>query len=411
MEGDAVRSAAVPRLSALVAITLSCYLAVEWVVEEAIGGLEGRAEVLSEAVSLAVLSAALVWLLVIGPWARCEHAAAIAREDTLRHQAGLQDFDARFHRALEMASTEQACYDVVQRSVTVAAPRLAAELLLADSSEAHLKAVVAVGPDGVAPGCTVGSPHECPAVRRAQTLTFSSSEEIDACPYLRGRPGGACSATCVPVSVGGRSIGVLHTVASDGEPSGQDEVRVLESLADQSGSRIGLLRVMAKTHLQAATDPLTGLLNRRSLENQAHDLLRRGIPFAVAMADLDHFKALNDRHGHDAGDRALRLFARTLQRAVRGDDLVARFGGEEFVILFPERNAEEAGVALERVQEELLVALAAGSVPGFTSSFGVADTTDGVVLEELLEAADRALFAAKHQGRDRVLLARAGRGD
>lgn len=67
MEGDAVRSTAVPRLSALVAITLSGYLAVEWVVEEAIGGLEGRAEVLSEAVSLAVLSAALVWLLVIGP--------------------------------------------------------------------------------------------------------------------------------------------------------------------------------------------------------------------------------------------------------------------------------------------------------------------------------------------------------
>jgi diguanylate cyclase (GGDEF)-like protein len=168
---------------------------------------------------------------------------------------------------------------------------------------------------------------------------------------------------------------------------------------------------MEKTHLQAATDPLTGLLNRRSVENHVRDLIQRRVPFAVAMGDLDHFKALNDRHGHDAGDRALRLFARTVLRSLRADDLVARFGGEEFVIVFPDRTAEGAAAGLERLREELIIELAAGSVPGFTCSFGVADTSDAAELEELLGTADSALFRAKRAGRNRVVVAHAGDQD
>jgi diguanylate cyclase (GGDEF)-like protein len=209
---------------------------------------------------------------------------------------------------------------------------------------------------------------------------------------------------CVPVSVGGRSIGVLHA-ASDpsSRPTAADTI-ALETVATQTGSRIGMLRVMEATHLQAATDPLTGLLNRRSFENRAQDLLHRRVPFSLAMGDLDQFKSLNDTHGHDAGDRALRVFSQTLRASLRGDDLVCRYGGEEFVIVFPDRSTVEAAAALERVQQELLVTVAGGAVAPFTVSFGVASSDDASTLEELCRVADSALFRAKREGRNRVVI-------
>ena len=85
----------------------------------------------------------------------------------------------------------------------------------------------------------------------------------------------------MPVSVGGRSIGVLHTVAADGEPPTKAQVDRLEAIATHAGSRIGMLRVMSATTLQAATDPLTGLLNRRAFENKTHALLKHSRPFAL----------------------------------------------------------------------------------------------------------------------------------
>jgi diguanylate cyclase (GGDEF)-like protein len=209
---------------------------------------------------------------------------------------------------------------------------------------------------------------------------------------------------CVPVSTGGRAIGVLHTTTAIEHPSSPTAVARLEAVAAHSGSRIGMLRVMEATHLQAATDPLTGLLNRRSFENRAHSLLRGGTPFALAMGDLDHFKRLNDTHGHDAGDRALRAFSQTMRAALRDDDLICRFGGEEFVILFPRRTAIEAARALARVQEELLVSVARGTTPAFTVSFGVAQSDQSSELDELCRIADAALFRAKREGRNRVVV-------
>jgi diguanylate cyclase (GGDEF)-like protein len=121
------------------------------------------------------------------------------------------------------------------------------------------------------------------------------------------------------------------------------------------------------------------------------------------MGDLDHFKRLNDTHGHDAGDRALRLFARTTLRVLRSEDLICRFGGEEFVFVFPERTVTETVAALERLRHEVLLALTAGTVPGFTASFGVAHSHQAPSLDELCRIADAALFRAKREGRDRII--------
>ena len=358
---------------------------------------------LLEVVIMGAMTSIVLWIGVLRPLHRhalIQRDEAVAREQDLEFHAAQQRFEGQLHRALEMASTEDSAYRATQKGLYIALGDGQAEVLLADSSDAHLKRAVMLGE----PACGVATPHDCPAIRRSQTLQFRSSGALDACPHLDGRPSGPCGAVCVPLSVGGRSIGVLHAVTPDDRPFDDATVNRLESISTQAGSRIGMLRVMSATTLQAATDPLTGLLNRRSFENRTHAMLRHHRPFALAMGDLDHFKRVNDTHGHDAGDRALRLFTRVLTSSLRAEDIISRYGGEEFVIVFPDQTASQAAAALRRMQEELIVALSDGTVPGFTVSYGVTDSAQSSELEELCRIADSALFRAKRSGRNRVTI-------
>lgn len=310
-------------------------------------------------------------------------------------------FTNQLVEAFEMAEEESDAYDVVQRSMSAIAAAAPMELLLADSSRAHLKRL-AVNPTGGAAGCGVESPYSCVAVRRANPVVFDSSTALNACPRLIDRPGGACSAVCVPVSFMGKALGVLHATGPDHQPLGAGEVAQISALASQAGARIGTLRVFQQTQLQASTDGLTGLINRRTLENKARILLLERRSFTLAMADLDHFKILNDTYGHEAGDRALRHFAETLRASLRPDDLICRYGGEEFVLLFPDTTLEHAATLLGQIRTTLADATR-GDVPAFTATFGLADTTMATSLEELLRLGDRALYIGKNNGRDQII--------
>jgi diguanylate cyclase (GGDEF)-like protein len=128
--------------------------------------------------------------------------------------------------------------------------------------------------------------------------------------------------------------------------------------------------------------------------------MRGNQTFALALGDLDQFKQLNDTHGHEAGDRALRVFARVLRETMRDHDLVARYGGEEFAFALPGLDEERAASVLERVRSALVSACNGG--PVFTASFGITDSTRGTSLDELLRIADDGLYRAKQGGRDRI---------
>ena len=214
----------------------------------------------------------------------------------------------------------------------------------------------------------------------------------------------ACSGVCIPVSIMGRTVGVVHTTGPVGEPLDEEAIQATQTLANQAGNRLGMLRVMAETQLQASTDGLTGLVNRRSLENRMRQLRSNGTAFAFVMADLDHFKTLNDTYGHEAGDRALRVFSEAVRNEMRADDTACRYGGEEFAIVLPGADVHAAVDVVERVRVALASMSGRGDTPTFSASFGIAHSADATELDDLVQRADRAMFAAKHAGRDRICL-------
>jgi len=202
----------------------------------------------------------------------------------------------------------------------------------------------------------------------------------------------------------GRTVGVIHATGAPQEDITDNAVEDLETLAKLAGARIGLLRVMAETQLQAATDSLTGLFNRRTFEEKVSAVRREAENVSVAMLDLDHFKVLNDTYGHETGDRALVLFAQALRESFRLQDLCCRYGGEEFAIAFPSCAAVQARNALDAFRSRLSAAITVAGLPAFTVSAGIVDVK---VHENLLNAvarADAALYEAKNGGRDQVMV-------
>jgi diguanylate cyclase (GGDEF)-like protein len=163
----------------------------------------------------------------------------------------------------------------------------------------------------------------------------------------------------------------------------------------------------------AMFDGLTGIHNRRWLDETLHRLVGRhrsgAGSLSVSLIDVDHFKRFNDRYGHSAGDHVLTTVASTIAANLRPTDLVARFGGEEFVILFPDTSAAEASRAAERVRIAVAAKDAAmpdGTVlPHVTISMGVAELAPSMTVPELLKTVDHAMYRAKKSGRDRVVVA------
>ncbi len=310
--------------------------------------------------------------------------------------------------ALEMAKAEPDVYRVLGEALGTSVPHLEVEMLVADSSRAHFHQALTTAPaPGPATeprsGCGVVSPLDCPATLRGHTLLFPTSSVLDACPHLKDRPSGACSAVCVAVSLAGKTVGVLHATGPDGVAAPDGDVRYLEIASRRAAERIAMLRAFERSEAQARSDPLTGLWNRRSLENRVHELHHEGIPYALAYGDLDHFKTLNDEQGHEAGDQALRLFSRVLRDSIRPNDLAGRYGGEEFVIVMPDCSVQAATAVLDRLRERLALTLATGRIGAFTVSFGLASSADNDTFDEVIAAADRALFSAKTEGRDRIV--------
>ncbi len=207
------------------------------------------------------------------------------------------------------------------------------------------------------------------------------------------------------LTVGGERLGRLVLIGSfDAE-----DLMTAASLASHAAVALENARLHAIVERQALIDGLTGIANRRGCEDAlAHEIARSDrmvAPLTLVVADLDDFKQINDRYGHDAGDDVLREFASVLRRTLRESDLAGRWGGEEFVLLLPGTDEEGGARLAERVRSALRERSfhgRDGASFGVTCSFGVAQHRPGEEERQLFSQADRALYEAKRRGKDRI---------
>ena len=267
-----------------------------------------------------------------------------------------------------------------------------------------------------APTAHVFVPEDCWAVRRGRAHTWTSTTAGLPCPHLGPHPPDATN--CIPLAAQGESLGVLHLAIRGADPQPPDiwdesVEKLAGAVAEQIGLAITNLRLRETLRHQSIRDPLTGLFNRRYMEESLVRELQRasrgGIPVAVIMLDLDHFKRFNDSFGHAAGDALMRALATVLQKGIRAEDIACRYGGEEFALILPGAPLHIAQARAEGIRQaaaRLSVEHQGTSLGAVTLSLGIAVFPDhGATGEKVLKAADAALYRAKAEGRDRVVTA------
>lgn len=219
--------------------------------------------------------------------------------------------------------------------------------------------------------------------------------------------GGVRPVAAVPLIFQERMMGVLMVASDDPHRIWQEnEILLMRTVADQVAVAVNHAHLFEQIQQQALTDPLTGCFNRRffeiQLERDLHLATRMRQPVSLIMLDIDHFKRVNDEHGHDAGDAALRMIANALRDELRGVDTAARYGGEEFAIILPQAGFDGALAVAERLRMRVEQTEIPG-VGGVTASLGLATFPQHASSRELLvTTADRALYQAKHNGRNCV---------
>src|SRR4051812_21000818 len=334
-------------------------------------------------------------------------AAAQQRKQALAGDRAYRAAQDAFSDAMQVAETEREAHGVLKLHIERWVPDSEVVVLNRHSVTDELEASTPL-PAGspLQDALEDAEPRACLAVRLARTHDSAA----DPPPLLECKLCGrtARESTCVPLQVSGEVIGsvlveherLLHA----------DEHRRIADTVSQAGPTLANLRTLALAEARAATDALTGLPNRRAVQ----DALKRTIaqagrtlsPMAVLLLDLDHFKQINDTYGHDRGDAVLTAVGDVLSSALRTSDFVGRNGGEEFVALLPDTGVEGALEAAEKLR----IAIGRLTLPGIdrpvTASVGAAVYPHTAAdAESLLRLADRALYGAKASGRNRSELA------
>jgi diguanylate cyclase (GGDEF)-like protein len=239
------------------------------------------------------------------------------------------------------------------------------------------------------------------------SLLLADDRELAASvPRLAEVAGALAPASCallLPLAERGEVEAVVMLVRRGSQAFTATAIELATTLVDQAATALALVRARA----EAGTDPVTGCMNHRAMRRRLHEEIgratRTGGPLACLLIDLDNFKLVNDRHGHQAGDAMLRGVVQSLVGEFRAFDRVARYGGDEFVVILPNADLESAAAAAMRALERLLAMPSFGSIPeGVSASIGVAQWQEPMSTDALLEACDSALLRSKRQGKGRV---------
>ncbi len=263
------------------------------------------------------------------------------------------------------------------------------------------------------------TPDACWGLRRGQPFWSEYPGGVVICSHLKNPVPG--SYLCIPLVALGDTLGVLHVQYNVNKNSGAEAFESLQEsqqrLAVAVGGRVALslasLLLRETLRDQSIRDPLTGLFNRRFLEHALDRELQRAKrkkhSLVVVFLDLDHFKRFNDTYGHDAGDGVLRSMAGLFQKHFREDDVVCRYGGEEFAFILPESSSEDAAKRVEDLRQTAKshrISYKEHVLEVVTFSVGIAAYPEsGLTAEGLLQKADACLYESKAKGRDCVTVA------
>lgn len=222
---------------------------------------------------------------------------------------------------------------------------------------------------------------------------------------------GSAPACAFPIEFGGRKIGSVAVGFAGRAVAGAD-MDLVKLIANELGGAVRIAALIDDARRLAACDALTGLPNRRAfvdaIERERSRATRHALPFSFVMIDVDHFKSINDTHGHAAGDLVLQAVAGALTSIARRSDVVGRWGGEEFVVALPQTSEAGARVAAERLRKAIADAkciLPSGETIHVTASLGVASVDCAWQTDALVARADSAMYEAKSEGRNRVAVA------
>jgi diguanylate cyclase (GGDEF)-like protein/PAS domain S-box-containing protein len=332
----------------------------------------------------------------------------------------LEELKKRSERAAMLARMGELLQSCISRDEVFAAalgyapkifPAVPGALALLDASR-NLAEVIGSWSDCHLPAL-VFEPASCWALRTGHPHLVLTGDSTAPCAHAAGVKN---TYLCTPILAQGETLGIVHFQATDEAPKmDASELSFKTTFAAQVGLSIANIRLREALRTQSVRDALTGLYNRRYLEETLEREVRRAARAAQSlgflMIDLDHFKNFNDTYGHDAGDAVLRETALFLAKGIRAEDFVCRFGGEEFVVILPTADLESSRARGERLRlkmRELTIMYQGKSLGMVTISVGVAAFPEhGTSPKELMAAADAALYQAKRGGRDLVMVASA----
>jgi diguanylate cyclase (GGDEF)-like protein/PAS domain S-box-containing protein len=326
---------------------------------------------------------------------------------------------------LECCGTIKEACAVVSQSVRKLLPEaVSGTLYLFRSSRNLVEAAAQWGDTGASEG--LFPPDTCWGLRRGQPHWSEPAAGRVNCGHLADPSPVYC--LCVPMVGQGETLGILHLeyatlanakTSATTESLQESQQRLASTVSGQIALSLASLRLRETLRDQSIRDPLTGLFNRRfmeeSLDRELQRAVRKNQPLSILFVDLDHFKRFNDTFGHDAGDLVLRSVADLFRKFFRSDDVVCRYGGEEFGIILPESSAENGALranALRTETKKLQLQYKNHSLGTVTLSIGVAAfPIHGSTSETLLKVADQCLYQSKAAGRDLVTVAEQPDGD
>jgi len=321
---------------------------------------------------------------------------------------------------LQACSSSVEAYDIVAQFCAHLFPTYAGVLYIFSASRNLVKSVATWNDPHVSD--VAFEPDDCWALRRGQPYIIDPGQFATPCRHLKDMQGGHA---CLPLMAQGTGLGILYlqerqTRQRDGaqvpgECLTTEDRQLAVTVAENVAISLSNLYLQETLRIQSIRDPLTGLFNRRYLEEsgerELYRMARGKQPAGLAMIDLDHFKTYNDTSGHEGGDALLRTFGQFLRDHLRKEDIACRYGGEEFCILFCESSLDDTVRRAEQLRLEvnaLTVQHRGQHLGAITISIGVASyPTHGSVLTDLIAAADKALYQAKADGRNRVVTATA----